>query len=60
MKQFYSMPELVETLGVPYHRVWYAVIRRVVEPMKSGRCRLFTLEDLTTLRRHFAAREVKS
>jgi hypothetical protein len=59
VKQFYSLPEVCTALGEPYHRVWYAVINRIVEPMKSGRSRIFTRDDLMILRRHFAEREVK-
>lgn len=57
-KQFYSMPEIVESLGVPYHRIYRAVITNAVNPIRSGRSRIFTAADLLALRRYFAAREV--
>jgi hypothetical protein len=59
-KQFYSMPEIVESLGVPYHRVYRAVITNVGNPIQSGRSRIFTTADLLALRRYFAEREAKS
>lgn len=53
MKQFFSMPEVVADIGVPYHRVYYACLSGVVVPLRSGRSRLFTHSDVLTLRKHF-------
>lgn len=54
-----SMPELVEELGVPYHRLYWAVLTGKVSPQRSGRSRLFSQRDVEILKNHFHAREEK-
>jgi hypothetical protein len=53
----YSMTEVCKILERPYHQVYYATATHQVEPMRAGRSRLFTVEDLETLRRLFDSKD---
>ena len=53
----YNMPEVCRLLKQPYHRIYYAVITHQVTPMRAGRARLFTIEDVENLKRWFAAKD---
>jgi len=53
----YNMPEVCKLLRQPYHRVYHAVITQQVTPMRAGRSRLFTVEDLELLKRLFASKD---
>ena len=55
--RFYSLPETEKLLGIGYHRLYYATITGVVMPLREGRARLYSEENLETLRRHFANTE---
>lgn len=53
----YSMTEICRLLAQPYHKVYYLVATHQVEPMKAGRSRLFTIEDLGVLKQLFASKD---
>lgn len=53
----FNMPEVCKMLGQPYHRLYYAVNTQQVTPMRAGRSRLFTYEDVEVLKRLFAAKD---
>jgi len=53
----YDMPQVCRLLGQPYHRIYYAVISHQIEPMRAGRSRLFTMEDVEALKRWFASKD---
>ena len=53
----YNMPEVCRVLGQPYHRVYYATITSQVKPMRAGRSRLYTVEDVENLKRWFTAKD---
>ena len=51
--EIYTVGETVKVLGIPRHRLSYAIeVGRVLEPRKTalGRHRFYTSEDLNTLR----------
>lgn len=65
--KYISMREVIESVfgtytRAGYDRVRYAVFTGIVRPSKVGRSRLFTEQDIDTLRKHFAERygEVKT
>lgn len=53
----FNMPEVCRLLKQPYHRVYYATITNQVTPMKAGRSRLFTVEDVEILKKWFELRK---
>lgn len=48
--ELYSLPEVVKQLGVPYGRIYYAVLLGVATPLRSGHSRLFTKDDVQQLK----------
>lgn len=57
--QFFSMPQAVKTLGIPYHRIYYAIATGKVKPHSAGHSRILTESDLVALRVHFAGLEAR-
>ena len=56
MRQNYTtFPEVVKQVGKSYDTVRYAVlVKRVVEPRTIAKTRLFTPEQVETLKTHFS------
>ena len=58
-KMYFDLPEVVRQLGQTNSRLRYAVCtKRIVEPITYGKARLFTQEQVETLRTYFAGQEV--
>jgi hypothetical protein len=51
--KLYSLPQLVELLGVSYTRIRRAAKNGVVRPLQAGHSRSFTEADLKALENHF-------
>ena len=52
----YTLPQVVEMLNVPYHRVYYATLTGRVQPKRFGRTRLLTAFQVEELRDYFFER----
>jgi hypothetical protein len=48
--KFYSIPEAAVELGSTYTRVYYQIMTHKVQPIKAGRARLLTKENLNELK----------
>ena len=52
--EYQTLPEVARLIGVNHYRLRYASLIGVVKPRTIGRTRLFTAEQVETLRQHFA------
>ena len=60
-QKYYDFPTAAKMTGqTDPERVRYAVQwQRIVDPLVIGKARLFTVEQIEVLKRHFAAKGVK-
>lgn len=54
--KLYSLPEAADSLSVPYHKLYYAMLIGIVTPQKVGRARILTDEEIQILETHFERR----
>jgi hypothetical protein len=56
MRTYFDFPQVVRTLGESYDRVRYAALTKgLAIPLRIGKAKLFTREQVEVLREHFAA-----
>jgi DNA-binding transcriptional MerR regulator len=53
----FSLEEAAQQVGVSYYRLWYALMtKKLPEPERVGRSRLFTAQDVERIKEHFSRR----
>jgi DNA-binding transcriptional MerR regulator len=53
----FSLEEAAQQVGVSYYRLWYALVtKKLPEPERVGRSRLFTAQDIERIKEHFSRR----